>query len=313
MSKLYLHLGSWPFLFLALTSPSLAFELSVQKVTDNVYALIGSTGGRTYDNYGLNNNLGFIITPGGVVLIDSGSGTPAARMVEKTIKGVTNKPIRWVINTGSQDHRWLGNRYFSQKGAQIIALARTAETQKSHAAEETRYLAERLKDHFGDTTPLTAPEPVQDDQKTLNLGGEKIALMWLGDAHFPGDAVVWLPQQNILFSGDLVYVDRILGIHPWSNILDWQKAFHKMEALQPKTIIPGHGQVCLLEKAQQETGAYLDWLIENIGQALEDWKDLDETVDSLKNATQFRHLRHFESWHPTNVNRAYLQMEQLSR
>ncbi|WP_052470085.1 MBL fold metallo-hydrolase [Thiolapillus brandeum] len=99
--------------------------------------------------------------------------------------------------------------------------------------------------------------------------------MWLGDAHFPGDAVVWLPEQQILFSGDLVYVDRMLGIHSWSNVLSWQKAFHKMEALHPKAIVPGHGQVCSLEKAQKETGAYLDWLVKNVGKALEEWQDLE--------------------------------------
>ncbi|WP_144375327.1 MBL fold metallo-hydrolase [Thiolapillus brandeum] len=161
----------------------MAFDLAIQQVAKNAYALIGSTGGRTYENFGLNANLGFIITSEGVVLIDSGSGSPAAHLVEKTVRKITDKPIRWVINTGSQDHRWLGNSYFSSQGAQIIALARTVKTQQAHATEETSYLADRLKDHFGDTQPLTAPNPVPDDQGTLVLGNRPfqtaIAPTWI--------------------------------------------------------------------------------------------------------------------------------------
>jgi hypothetical protein len=64
---------------------------------------------------------------------------------------VTDKPVRWVINTGSQDHRWLGNDYFSSRGAEIIAMARTAATQAQyadqHLQELERFLGARLACH----------------------------------------------------------------------------------------------------------------------------------------------------------------------
>ena len=72
---------------------------------------------------------------------------------------------------------------------------------------------------------------------------------------------------------------------------------------------PGHGGVCGREQAQRETGDYLDFLVEGVSTALEDWKSLGETVEALGEAPQFTHLEHYEVWHRTNVNRAYLQLE----
>ncbi len=99
-----------------LTSPR------AEKVVDNVYALIGPLGQRSADNDGLNANFGFVVTPTGVILIDSGASRLGAEKIAAAIGKVTKQPVRWVVNTGSQDHRWLGNDYFASKGAEVIAL-----------------------------------------------------------------------------------------------------------------------------------------------------------------------------------------------
>ena len=79
--------------------------------------------------------MGFVVTSEGVALIDSGASAQGAGLIEERIARVTDHPVRWVINTGSQDHRWLGNAYFADRGAEIIALERTVATQKSQAGE----------------------------------------------------------------------------------------------------------------------------------------------------------------------------------
>ncbi|MHB8823513.1 MAG: MBL fold metallo-hydrolase, partial [Thiobacillus sp.] len=115
------------FFILALaTSAAHAFEPKAEQVVDNVYAIVGPLGQRSAENDGLNANFGFIVTPDGVILIDSGASRLGAEKIAAAIGKVTKQPVRWVVNTGSQDHRWLGNDYFSRKGAEVIALARTA-------------------------------------------------------------------------------------------------------------------------------------------------------------------------------------------
>ncbi|NEV64051.1 MBL fold metallo-hydrolase [Thiorhodococcus minor] len=286
-----------------------AADLKRVEVAKDVYALIGPTGPRTAENDALNCNLGFIVTQQGVVLIDSGASRAGATRIEDAVRAVTEAPIRWVINTGSQDHRWLGNGYFAEQGAEIIALRRTVETQADLGGPHLRRLGAVLGDRLEGTEPVTASKPLPGDQASLALGGAQIELLYLGNAHFPGDALVWLPTQRILFTGDLVYLDRLLGVLPASRVREWQAAFHRMEAMKPEVLVPGHGGVGDLAKAQRDTGDYLDWLVAEVGAAQADWEPLDEVVARLAEAPQFSRLENFDALHKSNINRAYLDFE----
>ena len=279
------------------------------RVADGIYALVGETGPRTPENLALNATLGFVVTDAGVVLVDSGAVYRFGPLLEQAVAAVTEQPIRWVINLGSQDHRWLGNGYFAERGAEIIALERTVATQQAYAESHLRRLQQVLGERHEGTLPLTAPEPIAADRADLELGGVRMQLRWLGDAHYRGDAVLWLPDSGVLFAGDLVYLERILGVWPHSAMPDWRETFHAMEALQPRVIVPGHGQPADLATAQRDTGDYLDWLVEQVEAALADWQPIDETVEALAEAPAFEHLEHFDSWHRRNVNQTYLQLE----
>lgn len=286
--------------------------LTLEEVADGVYAFIGPTGPRTEDNHALNANFGFVITDNGVAVIDSGASPAGAALIHRAVKRVTDQPVRWVINTGSQDHRWLGNSYFAERDATIHALTATVETQKRFADRHVERLQGTLtEDEAAAIHPVRAAEPHAGDRARLKLGGRTLELRRFGDAHFPGDAVVWLPETEVLFSGDHIYVDRMLGIHPFSNVQEWQEAFHAAMELGPERIVPGHGGVAGPAKARQQTGDYLDWLVENVGQAVENWEPLGQVTDRLTEEAPkvFRELRHFESWHPTNVSRTYTQLE----
>jgi len=279
-----------------------------ERVTDTVYAIVGPLGQRSVENDGLNANFGFIITPKGVILIDSGASWLGAEKLETVIRKVTDKPVRWVINTGSQDHRWLGNDFFVGKGAEVIALSRTAATQAEYATQHmqglTRFLGERIKG----TNPLPAPKTLAAGSATLELGGETLMLAYT-DAHFPGDAWVWLPKRRVMFSGDLVYVDRILGVLPWSSVKNGRKAFRALAALQPMRIVPGHGRVCNLAQAQRETGDYYDFLADKVGAAAKDMEPMDATLDRYADLPAFKHLENYEGLHRANMNRAFTEFE----
>lgn len=120
--------------------------LKTEKLAEGVFALIGPTGARLYENYGLNANYGVIDTPEGAILVDSGASTVAAKLLEAEVRKLTGKTVRWVINTGSQDHRWLGNVYFAGQGAEILALERTVATQKRLGLGQIESLKPSLKE-----------------------------------------------------------------------------------------------------------------------------------------------------------------------
>ncbi len=296
--------------FSLLCNTAIAFELITVKVTKDVYALIGETGPRTYENHALNNNIGFIITKSSVILIDSGASPSAAKLIEQSILKITDKPVKWVINTGSQDHRWLGNSYFAQKGAEVIALKSTVDEQKKHETDHIDKLKNTLRENADVIRPVQADRILVDESNNLILDNIKLQVKFLGDSHFPGDGIVWLPSEKIVFTGDLVYVDRMLGIQSYSPVVSWLQAFNKMMQLKAEIFIPGHGTVSSAEKVQQQTGDYLDYLISGVKKAQLDWVELDDTVTMLtKTAGAFKDLENFDSWHKLNINRTYLQLE----
>jgi len=284
------------------------FQPKAEQVVDNVYAIVGPLGQRSAENDGLNANFGFVVTPEGVILIDSGASRLGAEKLAAAIAKVTDKPVRWVVNTGSQDHRWLGNDYFAGKGAEVIALARTAATQAEYAEQHMQGMKRFLGERMQGTTPLPASKTLTGDSATLQLGGETLELAYT-DAHFPGDAWVWLPKRGVMFSGDLVYVDRILGVLPWSSVSNGHKAFKALAALQPKYIVPGHGRVCDLAQAQRETGDYYDFLANKVGAAAKEMEPLTATLDRYQDMPQFRHLYNYDDLHRANMSRAFTEFE----
>jgi glyoxylase-like metal-dependent hydrolase (beta-lactamase superfamily II) len=278
-----------------------------ERVVDNVYAIVGPLGQRSVENDGLNATFGFIVTPAGVILIDSGASKIGAEKLAQAIRKVTDRPVRWVINTGSQDHRWLGNDYFAGQGAQVIALRRTAATQAQYAKQHMQGLERQLGERMSGTTPLPATT-LHDDRATLELGGESLTLRHT-DAHFPGDALVHLPKHGVVFTGDLVYVNRILGVLPWSSVGKGQRAFHALAALKPAYVVPGHGRVCDLAKAQRETGDYYDFLADTIGKAAKEMEPMDEVLSRHADLPAFRHLENYRDLHRANMNRAFTEFE----
>jgi glyoxylase-like metal-dependent hydrolase (beta-lactamase superfamily II) len=284
------------------------YQPRAEPVADNVYAIVGPLGQRSADNDGLNANYAFVVTAQGVILIDSGASRLGAEKLAAAIRAVTPRPVRWVINTGSQDHRWLGNDFFARHGAEIVALKHTAATQAQFAEQHLAGLQRFLGDRLAGTQAHPAPHPLDGDSVTLTLGGETLQLRYT-DAHFPGDALVWLPKRKIAVTGDLVFVDRLLGVLPWSSVKMARQAFRTLEALQPARIVPGHGRVCDLAQARRETGDYDDFLADTIGAAARDMQPLSVVLDRYADLPAFRHLENYADLHRANMNRAFTEFE----
>lgn len=285
-----------------------AYQPRAEPVADGVYAIIGPLGQRSRENAGLNANYGFIVTGGGVVLIDSGASAHAASLLEQAVRLVTREPVRWVVNTGSQDHRWLGNDHFAAKGATVHALAATAATQRAFAAQQIDGLRRFVGDQMDGTRPRHADVTHASPQAEVVLGGVRLKLIETG-AHYPGDAMIHLPDAGVVFTGDLVYVDRLLGVLPQSSVRRGDRAFGQLKALAPKRIVPGHGRVTDLAQAQRETGDYYRFLIDHIGSAARNLEPMAATLDRHASPAAFMHLQNFGELHRANMNRVFLDFE----
>lgn len=285
-----------------------AAEVVFQPVAEGVYAFVGETEGRTYDNEALNANFGLVVTPAGALLIDSGASWQGARQLAEATRKVTPQPIKWVINTGGQDHRWMGNGFFKAQGAQTMAHAGAEADMRARGPEHLKANAPVLKEKLQGTEVVLPTRWLQDADTALDLGGVDVRVVHRGGGHTPGDLMVWLPKTGVVFTGDVVYVDRILGLHPVSKTKAWLQSFEALEALNPRVVVPGHGRVTTLAQARQDTGALLKALRAHMGQAVEAGTDLATAVKRF-DAGPFRHLQHVDVWLPQLANRTYLEME----
>ena len=290
-------------------APAQAAVLRAAVVAPGVWALVGPLGGPSLDNQALNASYGVVATPAGTILIDSGASAQGAQLLAGMARQLTGQPVRWVINTGSQHHRWLGNDHLRAAGAQVIAHTRTVQTQRAMAPDQTTELQALLGERFAGTRPGHADRVVDGARTELSLGGVRIELLYLGDAHFPGDTVVWLPAGKIAFAGDLVYVERLLSLVPQSNGPSWLAAFERLVALAPAQVVPGHGGPTDMVTAQAQTGAYLRFVVEGVKRHAKEMAGVEAAVADLGAAPPFAKLANFVPLHRANVNRAYLRAE----
>ncbi|WP_455198792.1 MBL fold metallo-hydrolase [Kaarinaea lacus] len=281
--------------------------LKLQKLTDNAYAIIGPLGNRDKDNLGNNANFGFIVTKEGVLLIDPGGTYQGAAEIHRLIKTVTNQPVKIVINTGGQDHRWLGNSYFKPLGAKIIANKAAEKDHRARQQDQFFMLGNLVGDKgLAKTDTIYADEVFDKDYKG-QLGDLTFEIHHLGPAHTPGDSFVWLPKQKILFSGDIVYVDRMLGVIGVSNSKNWLSVYEGMAKFQPEILVPGHGQVTTLEKAKTDTYDYLVFLRETISTFMEEGGGI-ESVGKL-DQSRYKYLENYDVLKGRNAQRVYEEME----
>jgi glyoxylase-like metal-dependent hydrolase (beta-lactamase superfamily II) len=293
---------------LALAASAQAVEVRFQRVADGVYAHIGDKGARTAENEGLNANFGLVVTAAGALLIDSGATFQSARQIHDAVKAVTPQPVKWVFNTGGQDHRWLGNGWFKAQGAEIIAHADARADMNNRGNDHLVGLKATLGAKADGTVPTLPTRWLAGTDERLELGGVVFEFKHRGGVHTPGDTLVWLPQKNVLFSGDVVYVNRMLGVLPVSQTKKWLDTFAVIEQLAPKVLVPGHGDVTDVATAKADTQAYLLALRAHMKKAVDDGVDVSAAVKSFDAAPYLRLLNAAELM-PGNASRTYLEIE----
>ena len=281
--------------------------MSLLNVAERTYALVGPYGNRTAENLGNNSTSGFVVTDEGVVLIDPGGTWQGAAAIDRQIKQVTDQPVKVVINSGGQDHRWLGNGYFKARGATIIASQAAVKDQKARSRDQLLALSNLVGDEvLKGTEPIYADETFEKT-KRFTLGGVTFELHHVGPAHTPGDSLIWLPQQRIVFSGDVVFIGRMLGVTTYSSSHQWIKAFDAMADLGPETIIPGHGPATDLAGARRDTRSYLTFLRDSVASFMSDGGDITQIGTLTQSA--FDYLIDAPALKGRNAQQVFQEME----
>ena len=153
------------------------------------------------------------------------------------------------------------------------------------------------------------PDRTFTDEYVIPVQGKEIVLKYLGHAHSPDDMQLWLPEDELLISGDFAFNVRMLPVLEHTDMLAWQENWEKLEELNPKIIIPGHGGVTDLETVRHFTMGYVNYMVDNVMAVLDEggtltdaykidqsqfmqWKTYREL--SLRNAAELYKIAEFE-------------------
>ncbi len=273
----------------------------------NVYSAIGATAPPGYDNSGHNNNLSFIVTGDGVIVINGSAAYLLAKALHDEIKAITDQPVKLVINENGQGHAMLGNSYWAEQGVPILAHVDAA-----HEFDESGYRSLERMQRFNlekaEGTTLALPSMTFEDAHIIEMGDYRGEVRYLGSSHSPGDAIVWLPEQKLVIAGDMAFHERMLPIFEETLTADWlvtwEEEFEKLGAVY---VIPGHGHPTNMAQVRRYTHDYLVYLRGKVGALLEADGTLAEAY--YVDQSPYAHLDTYEELATKNAGRVYEQME----
>ena len=291
-------------------APDLALDSMLfskpRKVADGVWSAIGATEPPSYENSGHNNNLSFVVTDDGVLVVNAGDNYLLARALHQEIKAITRQPVKYVVLENGQGHAALGSAYWKEQGARIIAHADTLAELKAHGEEVLLRVLRRSRDK-GMGTSLVLPDETFEDKKVIEMGGKRIELLRLGPAHSPGDISVWLPQQRLVIAGDIAFHQRLLPVFEHTDTGAWVETWKALEALDAQIVVPGHGVPTTMAEVTRYTRDYLVYLRGRVGELIDNGGTLQDVYAIDQSA--YAHLDTYDELATLNASTVFRAME----
>jgi dienelactone hydrolase/glyoxylase-like metal-dependent hydrolase (beta-lactamase superfamily II) len=284
---------------------SMLYDLP-REVVPGVWSAIGATAPGTYANSGHNNNLSFVITDEGVLVVNAGDNYLLAKALHDEIKKITDKPVKYVVLENGQGHAMLGANYWQQQGVPVIAHVDAAHEIEEQSFALLEVMQERVQDKAAGTK-VVMPDITFEDSRIIELGGERIELLNLGPAHSPGDIVVWLPEKQLVISGDMAFHQRMLPLFEHTDTAAWIETWDTFEGLGAEVVIPGHGEPTDMATVTKYTRDYLLYLREKIGEVIENGGALQEAYEI--DQSPYMHLPTAEFLARRNAGQVFQSME----
>ena len=251
-------------------------------------------------------NIGFIIGDDCVAVIDTGGSINIGMKLKNSVQKITEKPICYVINTHIHFDHILGNKAFVNKNTNFVGHKNLAE-----AINQNRnfFLAQFKNNLNADAkgSDIIGPNILIEKSTQLELGGRTLTLIPFPSSHTNNDLVVIDNKTRTLWSGDLIFRERIPTLT--GSLKGWLETIEKIKELDVKVVVPGHGNVATsLDNAIKKQEDYLNLLLNKTRQAINEGKFVNEAMETIDQNNELKWLLH-DYQHPTNINKAYTELE----
>ncbi|MEO7392998.1 MAG: MBL fold metallo-hydrolase [Ramlibacter sp.] len=286
--------------------------MAARQVSPSAWYVEGLSALGSRANQNFVSNAGFVITGDGVVVIDALGSPPLAQRLLAEIRRHTDKPVTHVILTHYHADHIYGLQALKAAGARILAHQAAREYLNSDTAR-LRLEASRidLAPWIDQDTRLVPADEWLTGETELTVGGVRLQIKPVGPSHTPEDLVVYLPQEKVLFAGDLVFRGRIPFVGQ-ADSRQWVKALDALMSFDATVIVPGHGPLSTEARKDMEmTRAYLVYLRSVMGQAAKNLEPFEEAYLAA-DWSRFEALPLFRVANRMNAYNTYLLMERES-
>lgn len=260
-----------------------ATNVTVKQVASDVYFLFDFNG----------SNAVFLVTEEGVLLIDTRTHPRDGRDLLERIRKITDKPVKWVIDSHFHGDHHMGGSVFKALGATFVAHKETARLmQQTYRKEMARRIAGfKRRGYDPDEVKLVVPDVTFDSEMTIRIGGREVRLFYLGPGQQAGDTFVLFPHANLLFTPGAFARHSMPNMAFTPSVETWIKLLDQVAAMDVAQILPAHGDVATRADVK-ELAAMLADEYATVKDAVNRGVSLEEAVRTLT-FPQYRDWRNY--------------------
>ena len=274
--------------------PPLVKENATLKVSDHVYVIPD-------ESVRFVPNVGIIVGNQATLVIDTGLGPRNGQAILREVAKVSDNDDLYFLATHFHPEHAGGSSAFPTSARFLVSTAQQRDLDERGLDFVARFstfspvMGELLKD-----VQFRPPDIVFEREHNLDLGGIRVRILSLGPTHTPGDTMVWVEEDRVLFAGDVVMNRTFLSFNQDSSAQTWLSVLNQLETLRPRTVVPSHGDMGDASLIDQQR-TVLETLEARVRELKSEGRSLEQVQETLTSEFQDR----YADWTaPDRVGRA---------
>lgn len=283
------------------------FEPVLKPLGDGIYGFAGAAEPMTPANHGAICNVGLVVGTRSAAVIDSGGSYLEGMALLDAVRGITDKPIRYLVNTHMHPDHIFGNAAFKDTGTEIVGHRNLPAALEARGAFYLQSYRRQIGDELMRGVEIIPPTLLVTDRMELDLGGRTLSLRAWEPAHTDNDLTAQDSATGILFSGDLVFLDHLPTLD--GSLLGWMRQLDDLSAMPASGVVPGHGPVpSAWSDAIAPERRYFETLATDLRAAIKSGVPLAQAVKTAGQSERGNWAL-FDEYNERNATTAYAELE----